>query len=175
MLSTLLLLSFHIVSQASATEPLPDPGMFTCGAVTAVATHADDLPSPSGCSESWSTATVGNAEFFYELNQAVDLTTLKNGTDILALAKRHHIAIPSGMTTASIDLTSSSASKLSTKLGSLAMEVPDECGGADDPLDLKIVCITVRINGRNFEICLECSINWRDATLSGCMITLTAV
>ncbi len=165
-------LIFVVSLPAFATDPLPDPGMFTCDSVTAVATNAADLAAPAGCTESWNTTTVGNAEFFYELNQAVDLGTLKHGTDILALARKHHITIPSGITSATIDATSTAVSNLKAETTEIALMMPEECGGVDSASEIKIYCVRVRINGTTYAICLECSFSLY-GDFRNCMITLT--
>ena len=172
MYSILLPVLLSFTAPSSAAEPFSDPGMFSCGSVTAVAANGADVAAPGGCSESWDTATVGNAEFFYELNQAVNFSTLKHGTDLITLAKKHGISIPTGMTTATIDLTSSHARLLAAETAELALELPGECGGVDDPLDLKIICVRVRINRTLYSLCLECNFTF-SGDFRSCFVTLT--
>lgn len=153
-LITTVTLLLSAAAAAATYSLVPSPGVMSCGSTVVVASYGRSLTAPTGCSKTSSSTVQSVADFLYQLDQAVGLDTLSHGTDALYLARRHHITVPTTLTVARIDRTSTDAGDLGGELADLAGTLPyGTCDWTGTWTDADYTCVEAVVNGQRETLC----------------------
>ena len=142
-------------SAAAATYSLvPSPGVVSCSGTVVVASYGSTLAAPSGCSKTTDSTAQSMADFYYQLDQAVGLETLTDHADLLYLARRHRVQVPSFLTAAHTDLHGATVDDVGADLGDIAAALPEgRCDWSQAYAPEDLVCTEAVVNGRTMGVC----------------------